>query len=642
MIRAEGSVAVLVAPIRMGERVEGLLYVDNRVARAFTDRDETILTRLADHAAIGLRNAQLFAGEQAARGEAEVRARRARLLADVSRALASSSDYEATLDAVAHLVVPAHADWCVVHLGERAGAQRRVAVAYADPAHAALAAETVRLPATRDWLRETGDARAAGRAVRPVLLPQATPDAVEEIVAGADDRRILLALRPRSLLVAPLVARGRTLGAITWLRIAEPTPFTSEDLALAEDIATRAAFGVDGARLFRQAEHARSEAERANQAKDEFLAVLSHELRTPLTSMLGWLRLLRAGQLGPDRTAQALEVVERNTRTQAQLINDLLDVSRIIAGKLQLDLYPVDLTPIIEEVVESVRRDAEAKGVGLDLSTVTGPVSVLADPLRLGQIVANLLANAVKFTPTGGRVEVRLAREGAEAVVTVTDTGIGIPPETLAHVFDRFRQADSTITRRHGGLGLGLAIVRHLAELHGGTVRAQSEGEGQGAVFTVRLPLAGPETRRGRGEPATTGAASTVPHALAGVRVLVVEDHHDTAELLRAVLGSHGAHVRVAGTLAEALTALAEAAVDVLVSDIAMPDGNGYELLHRLRERERATGRSPLPAVAVTAFAGGEDGDRARAAGFHDYAAKPIDPAALVDVIARAADRTRS
>jgi signal transduction histidine kinase/ActR/RegA family two-component response regulator len=642
MIRAEGSMAVLVAPIRMGERVEGLLYVDNRAARTFTDRDETILTRLADHAAIGLRNAQLFAGEQVARGEAEVRARRARLLADVSRALASSSDYEATLDAVAHLVVPAHADWCVVHLVERDGAQRRVAVAYADAAHAALAAETVRLPPTMNWLRETGDARTAGREARSILLTQATPALVEEIVVDDDDRRILLALRPRSLLVMPLVARGRTLGSITWLRIAAGAPYSGEDLGLAEDIAARVAFAVDGARLFRQAEHARSEAERANQAKDEFLAVLSHELRTPLTSMLGWLRLLRAGQLGPDRVAQALEVVERNTRTQAQLINDLLDVSRIIAGKLQLDLYPVDLTPIIEEAVESVRRDAEAKGVVLDLSTVPA-AAVLGDPLRLGQIVANLISNAVKFTPTGGRVQVRLAREGGEAVVTVTDTGIGIPADMLAHVFDRFRQADSTITRRHGGLGLGLAIVRHLTELHGGAVRVQSAGEGQGSAFTVRLPLAGPEARRGRGEPAAAaGTTSVVPHVLAGVRVLVVEDHHDTAELLRAVLGSHGAQVRVAGSLAEALAALAEAAVDVLVSDIAMPDGNGYELLHRLRERERATGRTPLPAVAVTAFAGGEDGDRARAAGFHDYAAKPIDPAALVDVIARAADRTRS
>ena len=638
MIRAEGSVAVLVVPIRTGERVEGLIYVDNRTARAFTDRDETILGRLADHAAIGLRNAQLFAGEQSARGEAEARAQRARLVADVSRALASSLDYEATLDALAHLVVPARADWCVVHLARRDGGLRRVAVAYADPAHAALAAETVRIVPTADWLRDVSPAVQSVRAGRSLLVAHAAPARIEEIVTDPDDRRIFLALRPHSMLVVPLIARGRALGAITWLRIAGGESYTAEDLGVAEDIAARAALAVDNARLYRQAQRARGEAEGANQAKDEFLAVLSHELRTPLTSMLGWLRLLRTGQLGPERVAQALEVVERNTRTQAQLINDLLDVSRIIAGKLQLDLYPVDLTPILEETVESARRDAEAKGVEVELtvSAATGPV--LGDPLRLGQIAANLITNAVKFTPGGGRVRVRLAREGGEAVITVADTGIGIPPELLAHVFDRFRQADSTITRRHGGLGLGLAIVRHLVELHGGSVRVESRGDGQGATFTVRLPIAAPEARRGRGEPAAmTGAPPAGRRPLGGVRVLVVEDHHDTAELLRAILGNQGAHVRLAASLAEALAALEESEFDVLVSDIAMPDGNGYELLERLRQRERANGCDPVPVVAVTAFASGEERERARAAGFHDYAAKPIDPAVLVEVIARAA-----
>ncbi|HEU4366930.1 MAG TPA: GAF domain-containing protein [Methylomirabilota bacterium] len=636
----EGSLAVLVAPIRMGERVEGLLYVDNRKARAFSDRDEAVLVRLADHAASALRNAQLFAGEQAARADAETRAQRARLLADVSRALASSLHYEATLDAVAHLVVPARADWCVVHLARRDGGVRRVAAAYADPANAALAAETVRIAPTVDWLRDVSPAVESVRAGRSLLVAHATPARIEEIVTDPADRRIFLALQPRSMLVAPLVARGRALGSITWLRIASTEPYTAEDLGLAENIAARAALAVDNARLYRQAQRARGEAEGANQAKDEFLAVLSHELRTPLTSMLGWLRLLRTGQLGPERVAQALEVVERNTRAQAQLINDLLDVSRIVAGKLQLDLYPVDLTPILEESVESARRDAQAKGVEIELTVSAGCGLVLGDPLRLGQIAANLVANAVKFTPAGGRVCVRLAREGGEAVVTVADTGIGIPPELLAHVFDRFRQADSTITRRYGGLGLGLAIVRHLAELHGGGVRVESRGEGQGATFIVRLPVAEPEGRRGRGEPAvTSGTVPARPRALAGLRLLVVEDHLDTAELLRAVLGGQGADVRVAASLAEALAALEAADVDVLVSDIAMPDGNGYDLLRRLRERERTSGRRSVPAVAVTAFAGGDEGDRARAAGFDEYAAKPIDPAALVEVVARAAGR---
>jgi signal transduction histidine kinase len=578
MIRTEGSVAVLVAPIRMGERVEGLIYVDNRTSRPFTDRDEAILMRLADHAAIALRNARLFAGEQAARGEAEARAFRTRLLADVSRVLTGSLDYEATLDAVAHLVVPTRADWSIVHLARRDGSLRRLAIAHADPAHAPLAEEMLRIRPSVDWLAEAGATVEAVRAGRSLLLDHASTAQIEEIVTDPGDRRVFRALQPRSLLVVPLVARGRTLGSLTWLRIGDE-PYTAEDLGLAEDIAARAALTVDSARLYRQAERARVEAENANRAKDEFLAVLSHELRTPLTAMLGWIRLLRTGQLGSDKIAQALEVVERNTRTQAQLINDLLDVSRIVTGKLQLDLYPVDLTPIMEEVVESARREAEAKGVALDLTVDGGVGLVQGDPLRLSQIVGNLVANAVKFTSEGGRVRVSLTCEGTEAVIAVADTGIGIEPGILSHIFDRFRQADSTITRRHGGLGLGLAIVRHLVELHGGIVKAASAGAGRGSTFTVRLPLTAPGGRPGPSEPSVATVSGGEGAALAGVRVLLVEDHRDTAELLCAVLGSQGAGVRVAASLAEALATLGETDFDVLVSDIGMPDGKGYELV---------------------------------------------------------------
>jgi CheY-like chemotaxis protein len=355
--------------------------------------------------------------------------------------------------------------------------------------------------------------------------------------------------------------------------------------------------------------------------------------------MLGWLRLLRSGQLGPDKVAQALEVVERNTRAQAQLINDLLDVSRIITGKLELDVYPVELAPIVDEVTQAARKAAEAKGVAIDLTVSAPPGPVLGDPLRLGQIVTSLIANAVKFTSSGGKVRVSLARAGTDAVIVVADNGIGIEPEVLGHIFDRFRQADSTITRRHGGLGLGLAIARHLAELHGGSVSAESLGLGHGSTFTLRLPLAasaGAETT----EPASaTRPADDDQTTLAGLRVLLVEDHPDTAELLRAVLGDHGAGVHVAGSLAEALAMLAEREFDVLVSDIGMPDGTGFELVQRVHERARAAGRPAVPAVAVTAFAGSEDRERALAAGFCAYAAKPIEPTTLVDTIARAAAR---
>ena len=634
MIRAEGSQAVMVAPIRMGERVEGLIYVDNRRPRAFSERDEAILMRLADHAAIALRNVQLFAGEQGARGDAEARARRARLLADVSRVLASSLDYARTLDAVARLVVPDHAHWCMVHLARRDGSVRRAGVAHADPAHAPLADETRRMPPTPDWLKNAGPMIDALRLGRSIFLPEATAADIGRFTGGVEDQRILTALRPRSLLTVPMVARGRALGAMTWLRIAGHERYSADDLRLAEDLAGRIALAIDNARLYRQAQRARVEAEGANRAKDEFLAVLSHELRTPLTSMLGWLRLLRGGQLPGDKAAQALEVIERNTRTQAQLINDLLDVSRIVAGKLQLELYPVDLAPILEESVELSRAEAEGKGVKVELLVDPRAGFVLGDPLRLGQIAANLVTNAVKFTPEGGHVRVGLARDGEYAVLTVADTGIGIEADVLPRIFDRFRQADSTITRRHGGLGLGLAIVRHLTELHAGTVSAESPGRGQGATFTVRLPLAGHVGRRGRGVPAAPDAAAS-SQRLVGVRVLIAEDHPDTADLMRTVLEAHGAAVRVADSLATALEALA--GTDVLVSDIGMPDGDGYELLRRLGDVARASGRAPVPAVAVTAFAGADDRDRAIAAGFQDFVAKPIEPAVLVAAIARAA-----
>jgi len=415
--------------------------------------------------------------------------------------------------------------------------------------------------------------------------------------------------------------------------------YTADDLALAEDLGARIALGIDNARLGRRAERARVEAEEANRAKDEFLAVLSHELRTPLTAMLGWLRLLRSGQLNVDKTAQALEVVERNTRAQAQLINDLLDVSRIVAGKLQLDRYPVDLAPIMEEAVELSRGDADGKRVKIELSVDEGTGTVLGDPLRLGQIVANLVTNAVKFTPGGGRVQVSLARSDAWAVITVADTGIGIAPPLLPRIFDRFRQADSTITRRHGGLGLGLAIVRHLAELHGGTVSAESAGPGRGAIFTVLLPIALGGGRRGSAEAVPAPSATEPDGHLLGLRLLLVEDHRDTADLMRTVLERHGAAVRVVGSLAGALDALGRLDVDVLLSDIAMPDGTGYELLSRLRADEQARGRVPVPAVAVTAFAGAEDRARASASGFQHFAAKPIEPVELVEAVARAAGR---
>jgi signal transduction histidine kinase/CheY-like chemotaxis protein len=434
-------------------------------------------------------------------------------------------------------------------------------------------------------------------------------------------------------MAVPLVARGRTLGAITLALSESGRRYRAQDLVLARDLARRAALAVDNSALYKDAELARRDAELANRAKDEFLATLSHELRTPLTSMLGWVRMLRAGQVEPDRQAHALEVVERNTRLQAQLIDDLLDVSRIILGKLELDKRPVDLVTVVTDAVESMRREAEARGVALHSAMDGAAGPVLGDATRLQQIVVNLLSNAVKFTPAGGRVDVRLERHQASARIVVADTGQGIDPEYLPHLFDRFWQAEGTSRRRHGGLGLGLAIVRHLVGLHGGTVSAASPGPGQGATFVVALPVLAVAGDRlpseGRGTPPLT--------RLEGVRVLIVDDDQDSGDLVRVVLDQAGADVVVATSADEAFDLFRQSAFDVIVSDIEMPGADGYDLLRRVRDFERSRFRRAVSAIALTAYASGDDRRRVLASGFQMHAPKPIDPVALVGAVAAAA-----
>ncbi|MFL6253919.1 MAG: PAS domain S-box protein [Pyrinomonadaceae bacterium] len=386
------------------------------------------------------------------------------------------------------------------------------------------------------------------------------------------------------------------------------------------------------------------ELEQANRIKDEFLATLSHELRTPLTAMLGWSRMLRSGQLDEAGQARAVQVIERNAEAQSKLIEDLLDVSRIITGKLRMEVQPVVLAPVVETAVSGLRPAAEAKRLRLDSSLDPSAGPVAGDPARLQQVVTNLLSNAIKFTPEGGRVEVRLERSGDRARIVVSDTGTGISPEALPHVFERFHQADSSNTRAHGGLGLGLAIVRHLVESQGGSVSAQSPGEGLGAVFTVELPLAavpGTQPPRGRPELFSGQARSTLnegetfgtPGALEGVRVLLVEDEQDTRELLKTILEGCGAAVTEATSAVEALAALEHTRPDVLVSDIGMPGENGYELIKRVRALPAERG-GRVPAVALTAYAGTKDRRRAMLAGFHTHLAKPVEPDELLAVLA--------
>jgi PAS domain S-box-containing protein len=374
---------------------------------------------------------------------------------------------------------------------------------------------------------------------------------------------------------------------------------------------------------------ARTEAQAAASAKDEFLAVLSHELRTPLQSMLGWTQMLKAKRVDERTVDKGLETIERNVRAQAQLIDDLLDISRIVTGVIPLDREPVDLRAVVEAALASAAVPAAARSIEIDAVLDEGVGAVLGDRDRLQQIVANVLGNAVKFTPRGGRVAVRLERDGSSARIVVVDEGRGIAADFLPHVFERFRQAESTTRRSHGGLGIGLAIVHHLVELHGGTVTAASAGEHQGATFIVTLPLAsrstpGPAPVNERATP-TTGATEA---SLVGARVLVVDDDPDTCELLVMVLRDAGSEVAAAHSVRDALALMASFRPDLLVSDIGMPGEDGYALIRRVRADEAIQG-GHLPAVALTAFTGRADRDQAICHGFDEHIAKPVSPAEL-------------
>jgi signal transduction histidine kinase len=387
---------------------------------------------------------------------------------------------------------------------------------------------------------------------------------------------------------------------------------------------------------------ARRQAEEANRLKDEFLATLSHELRTPLNAILGWSQMLRAGRLDAATTARALETIERNARSQAQLIADILDVSRIITGKLRLQLGPVELPRIVETVLDSVRPAADAKSIRLTVGLEPLSALVLGDADRLQQVIWNLLSNAIKFTPRDGHVHVELRQpDSGNVELRVSDTGVGIRPDFLPYVFDRFRQAESTTTRTHGGLGLGLSIVRHLVEQHGGTVQVESPGEGQGAAFLVRLPVrpaaeAAAAADQRPGEEEREEPRSLPP--LDGVHVLVMDDEPDTRDLVETVLSHSGAQVTAVPSTAEALEALDRLRPDVLISDIGVPGEDGYSLMRKVRAREPERG-GQMPALALTAYARTEDRVQALAAGFQMHVAKPVDPTELVAAVASLAGR---
>jgi signal transduction histidine kinase/ActR/RegA family two-component response regulator len=610
------EVTLVCLPLVVEPRCFGAFSMAFTHTRNFTDDERGFLVMLSHHAAQALDRARLF--EEADRTEASLR-----FLSEASSALAVSLDYDATLAAVARLAVPRIADWASIDMLDPDGTLRRVAVVHADPAKVELGWELSRRhpPAARDgggpgWVVSTGKTEVFER------ISAAPPgDAGSE----AASLRALRSLGLISSMCIPLYVRGRPAGAMTVGSAESRRHFGTSELALAQELARRASMAIDNALAYR-------EAQEANRIKDDFLATMSHELRTPLNAILGWAAMLRAR---PDvDVKKAIGTIERNARAQVRLVEEVLDISRIMTGKLKLDLKSFDLMGVLRASVDVVAPSALARGITLDASMAMDRCPFYGDASRLQQVFWNLLSNAIKFTPKGGRVDVCLARSGSEVELTVKDNGRGIRSDFLPVMFQRFRQADSSTTRTEGGLGVGLAIVSHLVELHGGTATAFSAGEGSGATFTVTLPVRAISVQ----EPRPASAAATSTKLLAGLRVLVCEDDADSRDLLHEVLSGEGATVRVAAAAPEALQHLREFRPDVLVSDIGLPLVDGYALIRQIRELSADDG-GRTPAIALTAYAGAEDARKAFSAGYQLHVAKPVEPSELSARVANLAGR---
>ncbi|HEX9985610.1 MAG TPA: PAS domain-containing protein [Thermoanaerobaculia bacterium] len=560
-----------------------------------------------------------------------------RFLARANELFASSLDYESTLRNLAQTAVPALADWCTVNMATKSadGTYERLAIAHLDAEKADLAWEMYQKYTPN---RPVDPVAQAIRSGKSQLVREINDDMLRNMSASEDHYAGMKQLGLVSWMVVPLPGRRGPLGAVTFASSDSMRLFTELDLSYAEEFARQAAVAIENAVLYRDAQD-------ANRAKDDFLATLSHELRTPMTAILGWSRVLEEGGLDDDTFGSAIESIVHSAQAQALLIEDVLDMSRIIAGKMQMDPQPVDLADVVQAAIRTVQPAAEAKGVILETQRRPGASLVTGDPNRLQQIVWNLLSNAIKFTPRGGEVVARIEQSGSFVRLTVRDSGKGIRPEFLPHVFEPFRQAENVTTRTHGGLGLGLAIARQLVELHGGNISARSDGEGKGAAFVIELPIRAvrtidlaqpaslePSAKRRRN--AQTDAAYP---SLAGVQVLVVDDQDDARVLVRTVLARCGADVTTAASVRDAVEHLEAGAADIIVSDIAMPDADGFELIRHIREsRMLAT-----PVIAMTAFGHPSDQEKILAAGFTGYLKKPVEPVDFVRELHAVLQRSR-
>jgi PAS domain S-box-containing protein len=549
-------------------------------------------------------------------------------LAEVSTVLATSLDYETTLTAIARMAVPHVADWCVVDMLEPGGSIRRLAVAHLDPTKVELG-----WALARGYPPALGDPRIALRVLRTGRSELADDVLDEVLVASARDPEHLAMLRSQgctSSISAALAARGRTLGVVTFAMAESGRRYSKADLPLVEDLARRAALAVDNARLYREAHQAREEAEAANRAKDRFLAVLSHELRTPLTPVLAEVSAMLEDPATPQSLRPVLEMTRRNVELEARLIDDLLDLNRIIQGKLRLNREVVDAHKLVIEALEICRGGIDEAGLHIELELKATRHHVEADAARLQQVIWNLIKNAVKFTPRGGFIAIRTSDKENGLVVEVADTGVGIDPQVLPRIFDAFEQGGTSITQQFGGLGLGLAISRSLAEAHGARLTAASPGKNQGATFALELPEAStaPLSRPRETHP----SAAREPGGENGsLRILLVEDNADTLRVMARLLGRRGHRVTTADGIAAALRAAQGNEFDLLISDLGLPDGNGLDLIRRLRESHA----NPIPGIALSGFGMDEDVRRSREAGFLEHLIKPIDFASLEQAICR-------
>jgi signal transduction histidine kinase/CheY-like chemotaxis protein len=615
-LRVIGARMAVLVPLFAHETLVGAMALASSDARRLGQSDEALIETVGKQVAIAIENARLF-------GRVKDQRERLALVNEIGQVFASTLDLQTIYVAVQNrLSAIIDCDTLLISLYDAQTETIRCTFAYTDG--------TIFPPEQFEPLKlGVGPQSECIRTARPIIV-----DNIKKRFMGKFRYVGNSPENPLSVLYVPMIAEDRVVGVIQAQSVREGA-YTEEDAPLLSIIANQAATAIPKARLYNEAIEGRREMEHANRIKDEFLAILSHELRTPLTPILGWTRILK--DLPPNdlqTRAHALEVIERNANFQTKLVNDLLDMSRIESGKLSLFLQPTDLDAAVEAALDSLRNEAADRGVGVESRLGAGHAMVSADPARLEQIIRNLLTNAIKYTDGGGRVTVTTERAGESVSLTVTDTGVGIARDFLPHIFERFRQADSSTSRRHGGLGLGLSLVKSLVDMHGGEITAHSDGAGRGSSFTVRLRLAPPAAGAdGAGEQAPVTAAppgDLTGGDLTGLRLMVVEDNPDTLEMMRLLCEAAGISVIAAETVEQALALAGAEKPDLIISDISLPVVDGCEFARRIRA-DATLGNVPL--IAITGMASDEDRRRAMDAGFNAYLTKPIEHTSVLNVM---------